>query len=221
MDELHPAIASVDVRGVPLGASSRVVVILHGVGGNSERFAGFAAKAVARVPDVTVLAPRSAFRAWFASDLVRPPSPTGAEMERALAAVEWTVSQALHAGVPPGRIVVAGFSQGACLALEHAVRAGRDYAGVLSMSGAFLGMGCERGEARRRWGYSAASHLAGIPIRLSGHEADPKVPVSLVRRSHRQLTELGVDVTLRIEPGDIHKLIPADGAVLADLIAAR
>ena len=218
MENLHPALASVDVLGAPLTASSRVIVILHGVGGNDDKLGAFAQRAIGRDASVTILAPRSAFKIWFEGDLGAPPSPTAPDLLRALGAVEWLVRQALEAGVPPDRITVSGFSQGACLALEHAMRAGRRYRGVMAMSGALLGMAAKRGDPRRAWGYSDATHLAGVRTKLSGHDDDAKVPLAIIKRTQRQLAKLGAEVALRTEPGAMHGLMQADCPVMGTLV---
>lgn len=217
LETLHPALQAVDMFGDPLTAESRVIIALHGVGGNEDRLGWFAERAAGGIPDVTVLAPDSAYRNWWPGRLTGM-SPDHADLLESLDAVEAVVRYVLDAGVPPGRIVMMGFSQGACLALEHAMRAGRHYRAVVSMSGILLGV-IDDGPADA-WGYGRASHIAGMRFKLSVHEDDAKVPLVYVERTRDVLEANGADVRLRVEPGRRHGLMRADGGVLHDLVAS-
>ena len=68
------------------------------------------------------------------------------------------MGELLAAGLPPARIAVGGFSQGACLALEHAAAGVRPLAFVAGLSGALPGpLDVPRAPGR----------LPGLPILLA------------------------------------------------------
>ncbi|WP_204313486.1 alpha/beta hydrolase, partial [Klebsiella michiganensis] len=60
-------------------------------------------------------------------------------LTRALGIVGSTVEGLAGEGFGPERIILAGFSQGACLALEYAARNARRFGGVAGLSGGLIG----------------------------------------------------------------------------------
>ena len=77
------------------------------------------------------------------------------------------------AGIPDERIVLLGFSQGACLALESAVRRPHRYGGVVGLSGGLIGAD-DRALGRRR------ADIAGTPVILGCAELDGHIPLARV-----------------------------------------
>jgi predicted esterase len=100
------------------------------------------------------------------------------------------------AGVPAERIVLLGFSQGACLATEFAARNARRYGGVVAFSGGLIG---PPGTPRD---YSGS--FAGTPVFLGCSDRDPHIPRERVDESAAVLERLGAAVTERIYPAMGH-----------------
>jgi phospholipase/carboxylesterase len=92
--------------------------------------------------------------------------------------------------------VLLGFSQGACLALEHAARNGRRLGGVVGLSGGLIG------PPGTRWEYPAT--LDGTPVFLGCSDVDVHIPKGRVDESAAVLGRLGAEVTERIYPGMDH-----------------
>jgi predicted esterase len=93
-------------------------------------------------------------------------------------------------------VVLLGFSQGACLALEYAARRARRYGGLVGLSGGLIG---PKGTPR---GY--AGDLAGTPVFLGCSDVDPHIPLARVRETTGVLRRLGGAVVERIYPGMGH-----------------
>ncbi len=100
------------------------------------------------------------------------------------------------AGMSDDRIVLLGFSQGACLALESAARRPRRYGGVVALSGGLIGADAEL------WQGDAA--LAGTPVLLGCSERDAHIPLARVETSAERFEKSGALVTKRIYPGTGH-----------------
>jgi predicted esterase len=105
-------------------------------------------------------------------------------------------------GFPVERILLAGFSQGACLALEYVCRDARRYGGVVGFSGGLIGPnGLERG-------YDGS--LERTSILLGCSDVDPYIPLARVRHTEQIMMALGADVDLQVYPGWGHA-VHSDG----------
>ena len=111
--------------GAPLARARLAVVMLHGRGGSARDMLGLA-EHFAIPDDVAYLAPLAANEPGLSSSL---------------GAVARLMEQLEGEGFGPERTVALGFSQGACLALEYAARAGRPLRAVVGLSGGLIGTG--------------------------------------------------------------------------------
>lgn len=96
------------------------------------------------------------------------------------------LEQALN--VPPGKLVLGGFSQGAMLALDVALRTERPLAGLLLMSGALI---CEK-----EWvPLMAAAARRGLAVMQSHGRQDPLLPFVVAEqlRDHLRTAGLALD----------------------------
>jgi phospholipase/carboxylesterase len=108
------------------------------------------------------------------------------------------VEMAVAAGFPQERIVIGGFSQGACLATEFVATHPTRYAGLIAWTGGLIGpLGSD---------LSHAGDLAGTPAFQGSGDPDPHVPWSRVEESARILTAMGAKVTSRRYPGKPHSV---------------
>ena len=91
-----------------------------------------------------------------------------------------------------------GFSQGACLASEYAVRHAGRFGGLAALSGGVIG---PPGTA---WEYPG--DFAGMPVLLGCSDQDPHVPASRVMESAEVFSRMGAAVTRRLYPGLGHQV---------------
>ena len=96
------------------------------------------------------------------------------------------------AGFARENIVLMGFSQGACLALEFAARNPTIYGGVVALSGGLIGP--DGGM------YDYQGSLGGTPVFLGCGAVDEHIPEARVMLSGGVLKELGAKVDARIYP---------------------
>jgi predicted esterase len=168
-------------------------VLLHGRGSSAEDIAGLAD--ALKVGDFAFLAPSAESGAWYPERFFAPLAQNEPWLSRALGLVEQLVGEIRLAGIPAERIGLIGFSQGACLALEHAARAGRRYGFVGGLSGALIGpMETPRPPAK----------LGGTPVLLGCAEQDAHIPAEFVERSATVLEAMGAAVTKQIFRGSAH-----------------
>ena len=86
-----------------------------------------------------------------------------------------------------------GFSQGACLASEFAVRNPARYGGVIAFSGGLIG------PPGTTWNELAGT-FSETPVFLGCSDVDPHIPKPRVHESAGVLTRMGAEVTERIYP---------------------
>jgi predicted esterase len=132
-------------------------------------------------------------------------------LSSALALLDTALSHIAAAGVAPERVIILGFSQGACLGLEYAARRARRYAGVVGWTGGLIGPD----DAPREYSGS----LAGTPIFLGSSDVDPHVPLARVELTAATLQRLGGAVTTRIYPRMPHTVNADEIAFVQGMMA--
>ena len=91
--------------------------------------------------DIAYLAPQASGHTWYPYSFVAPRESNEPFLSSALAKVETVVRSIEQTGVHRERIVIAGFSQGACLSTEFVVRHPARYGGLVALTGGLIGPG--------------------------------------------------------------------------------
>lgn len=181
-------------RGPALAEARLVVILVHGRGGSATDMLGLADEF--RATDVAYLAPQAAGQTWYPYSFMSPIHRNEPGISSGLGVLVGLVEAAGKQGAPPDRVVMLGFSQGACLTLEFAARHARRYGGVIGLSGGLIG---PPGTPRDYWG-----SFDGTPVFLGCSDIDPHIPVERVRESAEVFRGLGATVDERIYPGMEH-----------------
>ena len=183
--------------GAPINAARAAVVLVHGRGASAEGMLGLADAFGAQ--DLAYFAPRAPSSSWYPYSFMAPIPQNEPQLSNALNMLASTVDELDRQGVPSERIVLLGFSQGACLALEFAARNARRYGGVVGLSGGLIGP-----EATPR-NYSGS--LAQTPVFLGCSDVDTHIPLARVHESTEILSKLGGDVVEKIYQGMGHTIV--------------
>jgi predicted esterase len=128
---------SVLAAGAPLPDARAAVVMLHGRGATAESILSLSD--VLDVGGFAYLAPQAAGGSWYPHSFLAPIESNEPWLSSSLEVVGETIAGIERAGIPAARIVLLGFSQGACLALEYAARLARRWGGVIGFSGGLIG----------------------------------------------------------------------------------
>ncbi len=183
--------------GEDLARADAAVVLIHGRGATAEGMLGLSLEF--GVPGIAYAAPQAPGMTWYPHAFLAPLAANEPKLSQSLAIVDEVVADAVAKGVPHERIVLAGFSQGACLAVEYAARHARRWGGGVVLTGGLIG---PDGAAR-----DYAGSLTGTPIFLGSSDVDAHVPLARVHETVEVLSRLGADVTTRIYPGMGHSIV--------------
>jgi predicted esterase len=114
----------------------------------------------------------------------------------ALAVYDHLITELLAKGFSKRQIVLAGFSQGACLTAEYAIRHADRYGGILLFTGGLIG------PVGTTWPYPGS--FAGTPVFFGTSDVDSFVPLTRVQESAAIFQQRGALVTERVYPGMEH-----------------
>ena len=182
----------------PSPAEARLsAILIHGRGASAEDILGLAHELA--IPDIAFLAPQAADHTWYPYSFLSKIEQNEPGLTSALQVIEGLIAQLGEQGVPPERIALMGFSQGACLTLEFAARHSRRYAAIAAFSGGVIG---PPGTPR-----NYAGSFDGTPTFLGCSDIDPHIPVERVRESAEIYRRMGAAVDERIYPRMGHAII--------------
>ncbi len=183
--------------GVELAEAKAAMILVHGRGASAHDILD-----LARVLDTdgyAVLAPQAAGNTWYPNSFLFPMESNEPGLSSGLQVLNDLVADVEAAGVPAERIVLGGFSQGACLASEYVARNARRFGGLLVFSGGVIG---PPGTSRDYEG-----SLDGMPVFVGCSDVDAHIPLERVEETADVFTELGGEVSLQIYPGMGHTII--------------
>ena len=174
--------------GVFLEEAGSVMLLFHGRGATAEDILSLARE----FPQAerTYLAPQAANFTWYPYRFIEPLERNEPWLSSALQVVDHLVKKVQESGISTDRIILAGFSQGACLALEYAVRNARRYGAVLAFSGGLIG------PPGTVWNYPGS--LEGTPVFLGCDENDFHIPRERVEESAQIFQEKQAAVALKL-----------------------
>ena len=201
------------------GAPRQAVVRLHGYGSDGADLIGLGQVWGPAFPDALFVSPNAPEACavnpggyqWFALDLDR--AAHDRRLAGAVAAqpviVRFLDDLWTQTGLTPAQTVLAGFSQGAMMALHTGLSLDRRLAGILAFSGALLPPG----------GFPQAAELRP-PVALVHGEFDEVVETDLSRDAETRLKAAGYEAALHVSPGIGHS-ISTDGLDFASTFLRR
>lgn len=207
------------VDSLSLGAAPErakvLCVFVHGRGQSPEEMEAAVIRRLS-TPEVAFALPRAEGKSWYAARAIDPLTDiTRAELARSLEGLAAAIAE-LRAKAASLPLVLAGFSQGACLSLEH-IFTGQEMPDAVA---AFTG--CRVG-ALTDIRPKALPH--GLPVYLSAGGSDPWIPVPAFADTVADLGQFGAILRADVFPDRPHEVSATEIALLdgtlADLAAGR
>ena len=195
--------------GEPLAKAHSAMILIHGRGAT-------AADIMTIAKDVThagfvYLAPQAEGNSWYPYPFTSPLEANEPYLSAALGVIESLLAK-VEVTVPAERIILLGFSQGACLTLEFAARHARRYGGVVGLSGGLIGPQ----DTPRDY----AGSFEGTPVFLGCSDIDPHIPKERVLESAEVFKRMGALVIARLYPGMGHAVNPDEIEALQEIVGS-
>lgn len=195
--------------GTPLEEANAALVLVHGRGATARSIVQMGGEV--HRDGVALLAPQAARNTWYPDSFLAPVERNEPGRRSGLQAVEDAVGTAVGAGIDRERVVLLGFSQGACLASEFVARNPRRYGGLVALSGGLIGETVDP--------ESYTGDLEGTPAFVGCSDVDPHIPIERVHATTEAFERLGGDVDERIYEGMGHGVNDDELDAVAELVA--
>ena len=208
-------------RGALLDEASAAVILVHGRGDSAEGILELASLLddAANTSRLAFLAPQATGNTWYPNSFLAPLEQNEPGISSGVHVIGRLVDKINAAEIPSSRILIGGFSQGACLASEFVARNPDRYGGLFVLSGGLIGNGEIPGrEPPHDKTFDYPGDLAGTPVFMGCSDVDAHIPLSRFERSAKVLAELGADVTKKVYPGMGHTINDDEIAHLRRLV---
>jgi phospholipase/carboxylesterase len=196
--------------GHELAGAAGAMILMHGRGGSAEDIISLAA--AFDFPGIAYLAPEAAGHAWYPYSFLSPLQQNEPALTAALERVAQVVDDVTRAGIPREKLIIAGFSQGACLASEYVARNPAHFGGLIAFTGGLIG---PPGTT-----FQYAGSLEGTRAFFGSGDPDAHVPWQRVQETANILGGMGAEVTLKRYPGMPHTVSREEIEQAKKLIAA-
>lgn len=171
------------------------MIMVHGRNAGPEAILAFRG-AIDR-PRITCIAPAAAGGSWYPQSFLAPREENEPGLSSGLGVLEALVTGLIARGFSSRKIVLLGFSQGACLTAEFTIRHPRRYGGVVVLSGGVIG------PPGTTWD-DITGALDGTPVFLGCSDVDQHIPKERVLESEQLFSRLGARVKRTLYPGMGH-----------------
>ncbi|MFD1565458.1 alpha/beta hydrolase [Haloarchaeobius amylolyticus] len=195
--------------GTDLEDAEAALVLTHGRGATARGMLQLADEVYQ--DGVAALAPQAARRTWYPNSFLAPVERNEPGRSSGLQAISDAIDAANDAGIPTERVMLIGFSQGACLASEYLARNPRRYGGLAALSGGLIGEQLDD---------EYPGDLEGTPVFLGCSDVDPHIPEERVHETAAVLESMNADVTKRLYEGMGHGINEDELGVVSGMVAA-
>jgi phospholipase/carboxylesterase len=185
------------------------MILIHGRGASAADIMTLGAELMH--PGVAYFAPQAAGNAWYPNPFTAPIESNEPYLSSALEVLGSLLAM-VEKSIPDDRIILLGFSQGACLTLEFAARHARRYGGVVGLSGGLIG---PDGTPRD---YPGA--FDSTPAFLGCSDVDPHIRKDRVLEAADVFGRMGAKVTARLYPQMGHTVNADEIQAVREMVAA-
>jgi predicted esterase len=195
--------------GVPVSEARAAVIMIHGRGAGPRNILDLVP--LIGHPRAAYVAPGANGGTWYPKSFLSPIPENEPGISSGIAVIHGLIEEIVSSGVPAERIVLLGFSQGACLTCTAVQRRPTRYGGMIAFSGGLIG------PPGTTWDQQGS--FESTPVFFGCSDVDPHVPEPRVRESAAVYERMGASVTTRIYPGMGHLVNDDEVSFARDLLA--
>ena len=183
--------------GKEIAANNKALIMLHGRGATAADILSLTSHL--DVKDFSLLAPQATNNTWYPYSFLAPPAQNEPWLSSAIQLIREVVDELIAKGIPAHHLYFAGFSQGACLALEFAARNANKYGGVAAFTGGLIG--------DKIYIENYRGDFQDTPIFIGSSDPDMHIPVERVHATTSVLQGMHASVVEKIYPNMGHTII--------------
>lgn len=196
-------------EGAPLEKARAAMLLVHGRGAGAEDIMTLGRELMH--PNFAYLAPQAAGRTWYPNPFTAPIESNEPYFSSAIAVLDGLLEKVTR-HVPSERVILLGFSQGACLTLEFCARHARRFGGIVGFSGGLIG---PDGTSRDYPG-----SFGGTPVFIGCSDVDPHIAKARVIEAGEVLTRMGAAATVKLYPNMPHTVNADEIHAAAQIVEA-
>jgi predicted esterase len=199
--------------GAPKGAARMAGVLLHGRARTAEEMIELSSKL--DIPGIRWIVPAADRQSWYPGKFMDPVGRNEPYLTQSMEIIDQLVQEASEDGrLPADRLIVGGFSQGACLTVEYAMRYPGKAKLLLAWTGGLFGPEGTEWPIQR-------DQLAGSRCMITGSNCDEWVPEYRTWETGKLLSELGAQVDVHVYQGRPHEVNADEIAIARSLLLRR
>jgi phospholipase/carboxylesterase len=182
--------------GKDISEAKKVLVMLHGRGGNAREFLSLANQL--DVSDFALFAPQATNSSWYLYSFLAKPAENEPWLSSALKILNGLLEEIKSKGIPSENIYFTGFSQGACLTAEFVTRNASRFGGVVLFTGGLIG--------DKIYTENYKGDFAGTPVFIGTGNPDAHVPVKRVKETAKIMEKMNANVTVKAYDNRPHSI---------------
>jgi phospholipase/carboxylesterase len=194
--------------GEPFGTAKAAAIMVHGRGSGAEEILTLAGGLPG--DGFIFAAPQANNNTWYPYSFLYPVEQNEPGISSGLKKIKNLISELNKKGIPKEKIMLIGFSQGACLTLEFTARNPARYGGIIGLSGGLIG--------NKLFAEKYTGNLERTPVFLGCSDVDPHIPLKRVVHSAEIFSQLNGNVEKRIYRDMPHTVNEDEISFIAELM---
>lgn len=183
--------------GSEVNKADSAFIMIHGRGSNAESIIGLWNEL--DLTKTLVIAPQADSSFWYPYRFIEPREKNQHGITSAFKLLDSIIDSLNDEGIPNEKVFLLGFSQGACLALDYAIRHPKKYGGVFALSGGLIG------DALNSEEYSG--NFERTPVFVGCSTNDFHIPEQRVHDTAEIFEKVNADVTKKLYENMGHTII--------------
>lgn len=198
-------------HGASLSRAKAVMIMVHGRGATAKGM--FLLADQFAQPDFHYIAPQAQHHTWYPYSFLEPRENNQPGLSSGLQLLYDLIGFVVQAqaGIQKKKIILLGFSQGACLATEFAARHPQKLGGIVGLSGGLIG------PVIHQENYSGS--MEQTPVFLGCSDNDPHVPNKRIDETEAVFKKLHSDVNKQIYKGMGHTISEEEIKIVRGIMA--